>query len=108
MSGKYPEHDSKQSLEQWLEYHDSPLPPAFVEKVMDKVRRQRRMRRLILGSAAVVGTSFGIAGAVILSDSINRLLLQAMSSSSMLPAVATIAAVLILLTGLLSDELNPG
>jgi len=60
-------------LEQLLAYNEAPQPEAFVLDVMRSVKREQRIRKLILWVFGLVGAVFGLAGAVMLSGSISRL-----------------------------------
>jgi hypothetical protein len=68
-----PDSSFDHELEALLEYSESPQPGAFVVDVMRGVRRERRTRRLILWAFGLVGALFGLAGAVMLSGSIEHL-----------------------------------
>jgi lipid-A-disaccharide synthase-like uncharacterized protein len=61
-------------LEEWLDYPEAPRPEAFVIDVMQAVRREQRMRQVILWAFGLVGGVFGLLGAIMLSDSFGRLL----------------------------------
>jgi len=60
-------------LEQLLAYTEAPQPEAFVLDVMRSVKREQRIRKVILWVFGLVGAAFGLAGAVMLSGSISRL-----------------------------------
>lgn len=85
-----PDPSFERELEQLLEYPEPPHSEAFVLNVMRGVRREQRMRRLILWGFGLVGAMFGLAGAVLLSDSITRLF----SFTVTLPAAETMQVVL--------------
>ena len=55
----------------------------FVVDVMRKVRRERRIRKLILTAFGGIGALFGIAGAVMLSDSIGRVFTEAIPAMTL-------------------------
>ena len=60
-------------LEQLLAYTEAPQSEAFVLDVMRSVKREQRIRKVILWVFGLVGAAFGLAGAVMLSGSISRL-----------------------------------
>jgi uncharacterized membrane protein len=64
-------------LDEILEYHETLEDDNFVAGVMKRVRRQQRMRRLILTATGMVGAVFGATGVLMISDSINRLITDA-------------------------------
>jgi len=88
----------------WLKYQELPANDGFVENVMQGVRRERRIRRLVLVLSGLVGAAFGIAGAVILSDSITRLVLQVFEQAGAGVAGLALMLVLAFLAWLLNDE----
>jgi hypothetical protein len=75
---------------------------------MRQVKRQRQLRRLILAGTGLAGALFGLMGAVILSESITQLVLQSTDTANLQPVGLTIVIVLMFVTWLLGDELNPG
>jgi len=85
-----PDSSFDRELEALLEYSESPQPGAFVMDVMRGVRRERRTRRLILWAFGLVGALFGLAGAVMLSGSIERLFTFTLN----MPAMETMQATL--------------
>jgi cytochrome b subunit of formate dehydrogenase len=68
-----PDSSFDRELEALLEYNESPQDTAFVANVMRSVQREQHIRKLILWAFGLVGALFGLAGAVMLSDSITRL-----------------------------------
>ncbi len=60
-------------LDQLLEYHQTPEPDDFVAEVMRGIKRQQRTRKLILAGSGLVGAAFGVAGMLLLSDTISGL-----------------------------------
>ena len=83
-------------LEQLLGYPDSSQADAFVSNVMQRVKRERLRRRLILWTFGLVGALFGLAGAVMLSDSITRLFTFTLT----LPVQETMQAVLFIVAAM--------
>ena len=61
-----------QKLDQLLAYGESPSSDGFVLDVMQQVRRQQQIRRLILFVFGLLGAAFGVLGAVLLSGSISH------------------------------------
>jgi len=59
--------------EQLLQYTDEQSAEEFVAGVMQRVKREQRIRKAILLVSGIVGALFGLAGAVALSDSITQL-----------------------------------
>ena len=85
-----PDSTFDRELETLLEYSESPQPEAFTMDVMRSVKREQRTRELILWAFGLVGALFGLAGAVILSDSITHLFTFTVA----MPATETMQAVL--------------
>ncbi len=87
-------------LDDLLKYHDNPEPEGFTNRVMKRVKRQQRLRRLILWSTGLVGAAFGAAGVLLLSEPLERVF----SDVGVLPV--SVGAVLIVgfMAWLLQDE----
>jgi len=95
-------------LEQLLGYTQAPKPEAFVLDVMRSVKREQRTRKVILWFFGLVGALFGLAGAVMLSDSITRLFsftvtMPAMQTMQMVLAIVAAAA---FYTWFMNDDLS--
>ncbi len=105
-----PDSPLDQELEQLLEYSDTPQAEVFVANVMRGVQREQRTRKLILWAFGLVGTLFGLAGAVMLSDSITRLF----TFARIMPAMETMQAVLFIVAAaafylwFMNDDLSLG
>jgi len=105
-----PDSSIDQQLEQLLEYQEEPQATAFVADVMAGIKREQRTRRLILWAFGLVGALFGLAGAVMLSDSITRLF----TFSVTMPATETMQVVLFIVgaaafyTWFMNDDLSLG
>lgn len=70
-----------QTLEKLLAYPGSETgDDLFVVDVMRRVRAERRRRRLILALFGGIGALFGLAGAVMLSGSINHVFTELLSA----------------------------
>jgi len=87
-------------LNEILEYHETPKNDDFVAGVMKRVRRQQRVRRLILTATTMVGAAFGASGVLMLSDSVGRLITEA----NVLPASITLVGIAVFMTWLFRDE----
>ena len=87
-----PESPLDNQLEQLLAYHDEPESSEFVAHVMHDVRKEQRTRKVILWAFGLIGALFGLAGALMLSDSISRLF----TFSFTLPATETTQVALVL------------
>jgi hypothetical protein len=61
-------------LEQLLAYKEAPQAEAFVINVMQGVGREQRTRKIILWVFGLIGAMFGLAGAVMLSGPVGKLL----------------------------------
>ena len=103
-----PESSFDHELGQLLEYSRAPQADAFVADVMRGVKREQRVRRVILWAFGLVGALFGLMGAVMLSDSITRLFTFSIS----LPATETMQVVLFVVGAaafynwFMNDDLN--
>ena len=91
-------------LEDLLEYHQEPEDSAFVADVMQGVKRQQKIRRLILASTGVIGATFGAAGAIMLSEPIA----QAVGELQMLPVSVAILGGLAFIAWIFQDEVSTG
>lgn len=87
-------------LEDLLEYHQTPEDGAFVAEVMQRVRRQQRMRRLILAVTGLTGAIFGAAGAIILAEPVA----QAMADTKLLPVSVAMVGAVAFLAWVFQDE----
>ena len=67
-----PDQKSDAMLDSLLEYNEDLPADAFVLDVMQRVRRERRRRRLILMVFGLIGAAFGLAGALLLSEPLTR------------------------------------
>ncbi len=90
-----PESPFDRELETLLQYRDPAGEDTFVLNVMKDVQRARRTRRMILWVFGLVGAIFGLAGAVMLSDSITELFAFELA----LPATQTMQVVLFIVGG---------
>ncbi len=91
-------------LDQLLKYHETPEPKEFTARVMMGIERQQRMRRLILASTGVVGAAFGVAGVMLLSDTITAFFTQVATGSNVVPMGITAFLVLGFLGWLFHDD----
>lgn len=87
-------------LDELLTYHQPPEPDDFVVDVMLGIKRQQRVRKLILAATGLVGGSFGVAGMLLLSDSLG----QIFSGSNTLTVSTSVVLILAFLTWLLHDD----
>lgn len=91
-------------IEDLLEYHQKPEDSSFVTEVMQRVKRQQRIRRLILTTTGIVGAAFGAAGAIMLSAPIA----QAVSEIQVLPVSLAIMGGLAFIAWIFQDEVTTG
>lgn len=89
-------------LDQLLEYHETPEKDDFVADVMKHVQRQQRIRSLVLYGSGTVGAAFGVAGVMLLSEPVNRLL----SGMEAFPVSLGILGALALLGWLLHEDVG--
>ena len=87
-------------LDELLTYHQTPKPDDFVAGVMRSIKRQQRMRKLILTATGLVGAVFGAAGMLQLSEALERIF----SEASLLPVSTAVVLSVAFLTWLLHDE----
>ncbi len=87
-------------LDEILEYHETPEDDNFVAEVIKGVRRQQRIRRLILTVTGMVGASFGAVGVLMISDGINRLI----TDTNVLPASVAVVGLAAFMAWLFQDE----
>ena len=107
-----PESEFDRSLEQLLAYPgidaDSGDEDRFVVDVMQKVRRERRKRQLILLVFGIIGALFGVFGAMLLSDSISRLFTEILPGMVIMQATLFISGMAALYVWFLGDDLPLG
>ena len=89
-------------LDEILQYHETPQDDKFVAGVMKGVRRQQRIRKLILATTGMVGACFGAVGMLMISDGINRLI----ADSYVLPASAALVGLAAFMAWLFQDEVS--
>ena len=87
-------------LEDLLEYHQTPEDGACGTAVMHRVRRQKRLRRLILVATGVTGAIFGAAGVLILSEPLAR----ASADIQLMPASVALVGGVAFFAWLFQDE----
>jgi hypothetical protein len=87
-------------LNEILRYHDTPKDGDFVTEVMKRVRRQQRVRRLILTVTSMVGAVFGAIGVLMLSDSIGRFI----TGTDALPVSIALVGTAVFMAWLFRDE----
>ena len=87
-------------LDEMLKYHETPEDSNFMAGVMKRVRRQQRIRRLILTATGIVGASFGAVGMLMISDSISRLI----TDTNVLPASIALFELVAFMAWLFQDE----
>ena len=87
-------------LDEMLRYHQTPEDDNFMAGVMKRVRRQQRIRRLILTATGMVGASFGAVGILMISDSINRFI----TDTNVLPASVALVGLVAFMAWLFQDE----
>lgn len=78
-------------IEGLLAYGERPQDEAFTIGVMQGIRQQQRMRKLILWVFGLIGGLFGITGAIMLSGSLAHLVILAEN----LPAIETMQLTLV-------------
>jgi hypothetical protein len=93
-------------LDQLLEYTQSPPAEDFVDSVMQRVKREQRIRKLILVVTGLTGAIFGVTGALMLSDSITQLVSRVPSGNGALPVGIIIMGVVGVVTWLLNDDID--
>ena len=91
-------------LEDLLEYHQKPEDSAFVADVMEGVKRQKRIRRLILSATGLVGAAFGASGAIMLSEPIA----QALGEVRLLPVSIAVLGGIAFIAWIFQDEVSTG
>lgn len=91
-------------LDELLKYHQTPGPDTFVAEVMKGIERQQKTRKLILLGSGVIGGLFGVMGATLLSDSIGRLITQAVAGDAAMPLGLAVMSAIAFLGWLLQDE----
>ncbi len=91
-------------LDELLEYHQTPAADTFVADVMKGIKRQQRLRQLILTGSSVIGGLFGVAGAMLLSDPVGQLITQFSVGDSVMSVGLALMSAVAFLGWLLHDE----
>lgn len=89
-------------LDEILEYHETPQDDDFVAGVIKGVRQQQRIRRLILTATGILGGSFGVAGMLIISESLGRVI----TDTNVLPASVALVGLAAFMAWLFQDEMT--
>ena len=87
-------------LDEILEYHETPEDDNFVAGVMKRVRRQQRIRRLILTATGMIGAVFGATGVMMISDSISQLI----TNANVLPVSIALVGLAAFMAWVFQDE----
>ena len=87
-------------LDELLTYHQTPEPDDFVVNVMRGIKRQQRVRKLILSATGLVGAAFGVAGMLLLSDAFG----QIFNGTNTLIVSTSVVITLAFMTWLLNDD----
>ena len=88
-----PESTQDRLLDQLLEYHEQPQGDEFVLDVMHRVRREQGRRKVILFVFGLIVALFGLAGALLLSEPIARVLANLPAMGTTQVALFVVAAV---------------
>ena len=107
-----PDHETTSShspelearLDRMLAFDSPPQDDRFVVDVMSQVRKERQSRRWILAGSGAVGAAFGLAGALMLSDSVGALVRGSLETAGPLLVGLSAAAALGGLAWLLYDD----
>jgi hypothetical protein len=103
-----PETPFDDTLEQLLAY-----PPdaegadadRFVVAVMDRVKRERRRRRVILGVFGLIGALFGVAGAALLAEPIGSLFTETISPERIMQVALLVSGAAAFHVWIMGDDL---
>ena len=102
-----PEDTFDRTLERLLAY---PAPPAsgdaFVDGVMQRVRREQKARSIILLVFGLIGAVFGAVGASLLSEKISWLFVEVLDGTLMMQVVLFLIAALAFYNWFMDDELR--
>ena len=102
-----PDTEIDRSLEQLLAYPETTPrdDERFVVDVMQKVRKERRTRQLILLVFGLVGALFGAIGAMLLSDGISRLFTEVLSGTVIMQLALFISGIAAFYVWFMGDDL---
>jgi uncharacterized membrane protein YsdA (DUF1294 family) len=103
-----PDSSFDHELGRLLEYPEAPQAETFVVDVMRGVKREQRIRKVILWAFGLVGALFGLAGAMMLSDSITSLFTftVAMPAEETMQVVLFIVAAAAFYIWFMNDDFN--
>ncbi|HET6564641.1 MAG TPA: hypothetical protein VFG52_04445 [Xanthomonadales bacterium] len=91
-------------LDDLLQYHSQPESGDFVARVMQGVERQQKLRNRILWLCGLVGAVFGVIGASLLADTVERFAAQLFAANTAVATGSAVIALLAFLAWLLQDE----
>ena len=99
-----------QKLEELLTYPDAGAhnDDLFVVDIMRQIAKERRTRQMILFLFGSIGALFGIVGAVMLSDSISRLLTETVSAMTWVQLPLLAAGAIAFYIWFMNDDLSLG
>jgi len=89
-------------LDEILKYHETPKDDSFVAGVAKAVKRQQRLRKLILTVTGLTGAVFGAAGVMMISDSVSRFIADA----NVLPLSVAFVGLAAFMVWLFQDEVT--
>jgi hypothetical protein len=89
-------------LDEFLKYHQTPEDDNFVAGVIKDVKRQQRLRKLILTTTGLTGAAFGAVGVLMISDGVSRYITDA----NLLPASVALVGLAAFMLWLFQDEVT--
>ena len=89
-------------LDEILKYHQTPEDDNFVAGVIKDVKRQQRLRKLILTTTGLTGAAFGAVGVLMISDGVSRYITDA----NLLPASVALVGLAAFMLWLFQDEVT--
>jgi hypothetical protein len=102
-----PDEPFDRTLERLLAYPEATASgDAFVDGVMQRVRREQKTRSLILYVFGLIGAVFGVVGATLLSGKITWLFIEVMDGTLMMQVVLFVIAALAFYSWFMNDELT--
>jgi hypothetical protein len=89
-------------LDEILKYHQTPEDDKFVAGVIKDVKRQQRLRKLILTTTGLTGAAFGSVGVLMIFDGVSRYITDA----NLLPASVALVGLAAFMLWLFQDEVT--
>ena len=91
-------------LDKLLQYHQEPEDSDFTRTVLRKIRKTDQVRKIILWCSGIIGSAFGVAGVIMLKDSLVGISVTLLVSNEVLQFSVGLAGIFLILFAWLLNE----